>query len=246
MSFTVIPAIDIKGKKCVRLVRGEPEYETVFSDDPVKVAKYWEGEGAKLLHVVDLDGAFSGEPKNFDVIENIVSSISIPVQIGGGIRSTKTAARYLKSGASRIITGTKAFLDKEFIQELLDMFGERVVVGLDVKDGFVVHSGWRGSTPIDYESALDGLEKAGVKRIIYTNTSRDGTLEGIDCEEIEKLVKSTTTKVIASGGIKDLGELISLSRLEKYGLEGVIVGMALYTGKFTLKEALEFLKKGNC
>lgn len=236
--FTVIPAVDIRGGKCVRLYRGQAEKETVFDADPLQVAKRWEDEGASLLHVVDLDGAFEGSPVNVGVIERIVCSLSIPVQVGGGIRSTGDVRSYIDAGVSRVIVGTAAFESEGWLEEVVGEFGERLVVGLDLKDEKVAVSGWTGDTGKTAGEALERLTGAGVRRIIYTNVGRDGTLEGPDLEGIEKVARMSQVPVIASGGVSRLEDVLDVWRLSDLGVEGVIVGMALYRGRLNLPEAL--------
>ena len=236
--FTVIPAVDIRGGKCVRLYRGQAEKETVFDADPLQVAKRWEDEGASLLHVVDLDGAFEGSPVNVGLIERIVCSLSIPVQVGGGIRSTGDARAYIDAGVSRVIVGTAAFESEGWLEEVAGELGERLVVGLDLKDEKVAVSGWTGDTGKTTGEALERLTGAGVRRIIYTNVGRDGTLEGPDLEGIEKVARMSQVPVIASGGVSRLEDVLDVWRLSDLGVEGVIVGMALYRGRLNLPEAL--------
>jgi len=242
MPFQVIPAVDISDKKCVRLYRGNPEYSTVFSEDPLEVSLHWEQEGASLLHVVDIDGAMTGKPVNFDIISKIIKSLSIPVQLGGGLRDTESVMKYIDAGAFRIILGTRALTDNEWLERILDAFGEKVVVGLDVKEGRLALHGWKEKLELNPFVAVGELENFGVKRIIYTDVSRDGTLQGPDYNGIESLSKSTNLRIIASGGISKVADIVKLSSLEKNGVEGVIVGMALYMNKFTLGEAIRALK----
>lgn len=241
--FTVIPAVDIRGGKCVRLYRGQAEKETVFDADPLQVAKRWENEGASLLHVVDLDGAFEGRPVNVGVIKRIAGSLSIPVQVGGGIRSTGGAWPYLDAGVSRVIVGTAAFESEGWLEDAAGELGERLVVGLDVKDEKVAVSGWTSDTGMTAGEALKRLTGAGVRRIIYTNVGRDGTLEGPDLEGIEKVARMSQVPVIASGGVSRLKDVLDVWRLSDLGVEGVIVGMALYRGRLNLPEALRAVDK---
>ena len=237
--FVIIPAIDIRDRKCVRLVKGDFDRETIFSDDPIAVARRWEDEGAQMLHVVDLDGAHMGRPTNFEVIARIIESVRIPVQVGGGIRTSESARKYIERGASRIIVGTRALLEPAWLYELIESFGEKVVVSLDVNSGIPVISGWKNKAPISLEDVLNILEKAGAKRIIYTDVSRDGTLSGIDIENIKKVASATQIRLIASGGISSKEDISKLRNLERIGVEGAIIGMALYTNALSLKEALE-------
>ena len=236
--FTVIPAVDIRGGKCVRLYRGQADKETVFDTDPLQVAKRWEDEGASLLHVVDLDGAFEGRPVNVGTIERIAGGLSIPVQVGGGIRNSRDARFYIDAGVSRVIVGTAAFGTSGWLEDAAREFGERLVVGLDVKDEKVAVSGWTGDSGLTAGEALERLTGAGVERIIYTNVGRDGTLEGPDLEGIERLARMSQVPVIASGGVSRVKDVLDVWRLSDLGVEGIIVGMAFYRGLLTLPEAL--------
>ncbi|MBU1670895.1 MAG: 1-(5-phosphoribosyl)-5-[(5-phosphoribosylamino)methylideneamino]imidazole-4-carboxamide isomerase [Actinobacteria bacterium] len=242
--FTVIPAVDIRYGRAVRLVRGLPSRETVFADDPVEAALRWQAAGAALLHVVDLDGAFAGAPANFEAVERVLDATSIPVQVGGGIRSLEVANRYLDAGAARVIMGTAAFQGEEGPDELARALGDRLAVGVDVKGGRVALSGWAGTSGLEPLEAVDALEKAGVARIVYTDVSRDGTLEGPNMEGIVGIARSTSMAVIASGGVGTLDQIRRLADLRGAGVEGVIIGMALYRGEFALEEAMEAAAEG--
>jgi phosphoribosylformimino-5-aminoimidazole carboxamide ribotide isomerase len=240
----VIPAVDIKGGKCVRLYQGDYNRETVFSEDPVAVALSWQAQGASRLHVVDLDGAASGEPRNIDVIEAIVKQVGLPVQLGGGIRDEATAAKLLDIGINRVILGTVAVENSGLVESLCREYGEAIVVGIDARDGRVAIHGWKEGTEI---AALElGLQMAavGARRIIYTDIKRDGTLTEPGFEAIAEMVKGANLPIIAAGGISALGHL---RKLKELGVEGAIVGKALYTGDIKLKEALaavQDVKKG--
>lgn len=242
--FEVIPAVDIRGGRCVRLVRGMPGDETVFSDDPLSSALRWQGEGATRLHVVDLDGAFEGRPVNRASITRLIGGTAIPVQVGGGIRDSDTARSYIHDGADRVIVGTAAFSDTEWLRGVALELGERLAVGLDVKEGKAATAGWTaasGATPTD---AVRTLVECGVRRVVYTDVVKDGTLEGPDFSGIEELASISTIPLIASGGVSEIADIIRVSRMEELGVEGVIVGMALYRGRFTLQEALRRLEEG--
>lgn len=236
--FAVIPAIDIRGGNCVRLYRGLPGEETVFSGDPLEVAESWQSRGAAMLHVVDLDGAFEGEPVNGEVVERIVRRLSIPVQVGGGIRSAETARYYTERGVARVVMGTTAFSEPDLLADLAGELGERLVAGVDVRDGQVAVSGWTASGGLTPLEAVRQLTQSGVRRIIYTDISRDGTLDGPNFEGIERVAVSSAVPVIASGGVGDLEDIARISDMRSLGVEGVIVGMALYRKRFTLGEAL--------
>jgi phosphoribosylformimino-5-aminoimidazole carboxamide ribotide isomerase len=237
--FTIIPAVDIKGGKCVRLLRGMADEETVFSDDPVAAALRWQSEGARFLHVVDLDGAFAGEPVNDAAVMAIAAAVDIPVEVGGGIRNTEVAAGYIDAGVSRVIIGTAAFKDPGWLAELVGLLGERLVVGLDVKTGNIALQGWMCSSYEAPAAAVQRLTSAGVSRIIYTDIMRDGTLEGPNFEGLEGIAKASEIPVIASGGVARVDDLLRIAAMSDLGVEGAIVGMALYQGKFSLAEAQE-------
>ncbi len=234
----IIPAIDLKNGKCVRLFKGEEGTETVFSESPLEIARQWQDCGAGLIHVVDLDGAFSGEPRNFDIIRGIVNSISARVQVGGGIRNIKTIERYLESGVNRVILGTAVFHNREFLTEVCKRFPQMIAVGIDTKMGRIAVKGWKEVIDLDTESVLNSLESAGVSLVIHTDIDRDGTMGGINLNSIERFVKSSPIPVIASGGISSLADIEKLSSLENVGLAGVILGKSIYTGKINLKEAI--------
>jgi len=235
----IIPAIDLKDGKCVRLLRGEEGTETVFSQDPVAVARNWEECGADLIHVVDLDGAFSGKPRNFDLIAQIVKSVSSAVQTGGGIRDIDTIERYLDIGLDRIILGTAALRSPEFLTEASKLYPLKIAVGIDTKRGRIAVEGWKELTDLNPISVLNGLREAGVSLVIHTDIDRDGTLEGINIKSVEGFIRNSPIPVIASGGISSLDELEQLSGLSGEGLFGVIIGKSIYTGKISLREAIE-------
>ncbi len=238
MSFTVIPAVDIKGGRCVRLYQGREDEETVFSEDPVAAALAWQEQGARMLHVVDLDGAFSGTPSNRETVVLIAEALSIPVEVGGGVRDTSSAIDYLEAGIARVIIGTSAFEKPGWLETMAQELEERLAVGLDVREGLVALDGWTkegGQDPLD---ALARLEAAGVRRVIYTDTSRDGTLEGPNFEAIERMARAAEIPIIASGGVGRIEDISRIAAMSELGVEGVIVGMALYKSRFTLAEAI--------
>lgn len=234
--FLVIPAVDIRGGRCVRLLRGVPEYETVFDEDPVETALRWESEGARLLHVVDLDGAFAGKPVNQEIIEDLAKRVGVPVEVGGGIREAGDARRYLEKGVARVVIGTRAFTDPAWLADLAGELGERLVVGVDAREGRVAVSGWTGAAGLSPLDAVAGLEEAGVRRIIYTDISRDGTLEGPNFDGIEAVARAAAIPVIASGGVGGMEDIERVRQMRYLGVEGIIVGMALYRGKVTMDE----------
>lgn len=227
----------------MRLFQGKFNRQKVYSGDPVKAAKHWARQGAKFLHIVDLDGASSGAPRNLEVLKKIVTGVDIPVEFGGGVRSMETISRLLTLGVQRVILGTKAAADEEFLKKARKKFGEKIIVSIDAKNGRVLTQGWnRKATKTTLEFAKD-LKRIGFKQVIYTDISRDGTLAGPNIAGIKELLKLTRLKIIASGGVSDLKDLIKLKQLEKQGLAGVIIGKALYEGRFTLVEALKLKGK---
>ncbi len=229
----------------MRLFRGSTEIETVFDEDPVEAACKWESEGAKFLHVVDLDGAFTGQPENFNVIKRVIKSVKIPVEVGGGIRESITAQRYLEVGAERIVLGTRALTDPKWLRSIIQKMGERIVVGVDARRGKATTSGWTEYTTFSVVEAVRFLCEKGVKRIIYTDISRDGTLSGPNFAQIEKVARASRVPVIASGGVGSVEDVIKISKLEPLGVEGVIIGMALYKGAVDLKEAIRRVENGS-
>jgi phosphoribosylformimino-5-aminoimidazole carboxamide ribotide isomerase len=238
----VIPAIDLREGKCVRLLQGDPNQQTIYSDDPLSVAREFEVAGAALLHVVDLDGAFSGSSKNLTVIEAIAEEISIPIQVGGGIRSLQAIRRVLDTGASRVILGTIAQRQPELVGEACQLYGERIVVGIDAKDGQVAVSGWQEGTDVSaYELGLS-MKNLGVKTIIFTDIARDGMLTGPNYQSLEEMLKLGVS-IIASGGVSSLDDLMRLAQLASQGLVGAIVGKALYDGRFDLQSAIALIQQ---
>ena len=234
----LIPAIDLMKGKCVRLFQGRAGTETVYSDDPVAVARRWESEGAQMLHVVDLDGAFSGAPVNFDAVCAIIEAVSIPVELGGGIRDAETLARVLETPVRRAILGTKA-CEERFLREAVDKYGDRIVVGIDARAGLVTVKGWKEFAALDAPQFARQVEAAGVRTIIFTDVAADGTLEGPRTESLEQVLEAVSCDVIASGGVGTLDDIKTLHRYEKDGVVGIIIGKALYSGQVNLVEALE-------
>jgi phosphoribosylformimino-5-aminoimidazole carboxamide ribotide isomerase len=232
----IIPAIDLKDGKCVRLYQGDYGMETVFSHDPVGTAMKWQSCGATRLHVVDLDGAASGKLQNLDIITDIASAVLIPIQVGGGIRDIKTIEKLFKNGVERVIIGTSAVEDPEMVKEACRRFNQSVIVGIDARDGKVATHGWQQETELGVVEFARSMVKLGVKYFIYTDISRDGTLTEPNFSAIFELIDSTRFPVIASGGISSL---IHLKLLNKLGATGAIVGKALYTGDINLKQALD-------
>lgn len=235
----IVPAIDLKDGKCVRLLRGEEGTETVFSQDPVAVAEEWEDCGARLIHVVDLDGAFSGKPRSFELIKEMVRCVSCPVQVGGGIRDMETIERYLETGLYRVILGTVALKNPEILTEANRRFPRRVAVGIDTREGKIAVRGWKETLDFDLRSFLNDLKSIGISVVVHTDIDRDGTLDGININAVEDFVISSPIPVIASGGVSSSIDLEKLSALTEVGLLGVIVGKSIYSGKIDLREAIK-------
>jgi phosphoribosylformimino-5-aminoimidazole carboxamide ribotide isomerase len=235
--FEVIPAIDLIEGKVVRVERGELGTETVYSDDPVATAKEWESQGAPRLHVVDLEGAVAGEPRNHEVVEAIVKSLSIPVQVAGGIRSLDLAARWTDNGADRVVLGTKALTEESFLLRAVEVLGERLVVAPDIRGREIRVSGWTEGTGEDIAVAAKRLAAAGVPRLLVTDVGRDGMLAGPNTEILGEAASAAGVPVIASGGVSSIDDLRTLTQVP--GLEGVVVGKALYAGAIDLPEALQ-------
>ena len=234
----VIPAIDLKEGKCVRLEQGLMERDTVFNDHPGAQARAWQEQGAELLHIVDLDGAFAGEPKNRAAIEEIVNSISIPSQLGGGIRDLATVEAYLSLGIGRVIIGTAAQRNPEFVKEACAKFPGRIVVGIDAKNGMVAVQGWAELTGVTAVELARKFEGFGVAAIIYTDISRDGMMQGPNIEATRQLAEAISIPVIASGGLSSLKDIENLMAIESSGVTGVITGKAIYSGAINLAEAI--------
>lgn len=236
--MTVIPAIDIKKGKCVRLVKGNEGTETVFSSDPVAVARKWEKCGADLIHVVDLDGAFGGEPANSELIADITAAVSCPVQVGGGIRSLDSVSMYVSRGAQTVILGTAALENKGILKRACSDFPGRIAVALDTRGDTVAVRGWTEDSGISAAEAISMLEDSGVSFIIHTDIERDGTMSGIDFKLLEDFLALCKVPVIASGGVSCYEDIEKLLPLESSGLAGVIVGRAVYSGQIELESAI--------
>jgi len=234
----IIPAIDLRGGKCVRLYQGDYEKETVFSDDPVSVALRWQSEGAKRLHLVDLDGAARGELCNLDAIEKIAAAVEIPVQVGGGVRSLETIEQLLDLGVGRAILGTVAVEDPGLVEEACQRLGEQIIIGIDARDGWVATRGWLQQSTITAGELAARMVGLGARRFIYTDISRDGTLTSPNFEAVAELLSQVSVPVIAAGGISSVEHL---TRLAALGAEGAIVGRAIYTGDVKLAEAIRVI-----
>ncbi len=238
----IIPAIDLKDGRCVRLEQGDFRRVTVYSDDPVGIAKKWQESGAERIHVVDLDGSRSGSPRNTDVIRGIVSECGLPVEVGGGIRDMKTIKTYLGMGLSWVILGTMALRDRGFVREACDAYKGKIILGIDANDGKVAVQGWTEQTS---ESAIDiakGYEGCGFAAIVYTDIKRDGMETGVNMSATEELARSVDIPVIASGGVSSIEDIRKLREIEKFGVIGVIIGKALYSGAVSLAEAIGLSK----
>ncbi|HAG51561.1 MAG: 1-(5-phosphoribosyl)-5-[(5-phosphoribosylamino)methylideneamino]imidazole-4-carboxamide isomerase [Deltaproteobacteria bacterium GWC2_42_51] len=233
----IIPAIDIKDGKCVRLTQGRMDAETVYSENPVEISKKWEEAGAKLIHIVDLDGAIKGIPKNQDTIKKIIQSIKTPVEIGGGIRDLETIKNYLGSqGVKRVIIGTVAQENPQIVEKACKMFPEGIAVGIDAKDGMVATRGWVKVTSEKATDLAKRLESLGITCIIYTDIARDGMLTGPNVKATKEMAHAVNIPVIASGGMSSVKDIEGFKGLK---LEGIIIGKALYTGAINLREAIE-------
>jgi phosphoribosylformimino-5-aminoimidazole carboxamide ribotide isomerase len=235
----VFPALDLRGGRCVRLEQGRPEKELVFSDDPVAVARRWAEEGAQWLHVVDLDAALGLSSHNLEVLRGIVETVPIPVQFGGGLRDMKSIEEVLSLGAARVILGTSAVENPRLISEAIKDFGsEKVLVSIDAKGGRVAIRGWQELSPrMTVDLALQ-MKELGLKRVVHTDVARDGMLAGVNAQAVAELARRGGLLVIASGGVSSLDDIRRLKEVEHCGVEGAIAGRALYTGAFSLSEAI--------
>ncbi len=238
MSFTIYPAIDMRDGKCVRLEQGDFDKETVYGENPFEVAKEFAEAGASWIHMVDLDGAKQGSKQNAEHVLRVAQELDCRVQIGGGIRSEEDVRFYLDKGVDRVIIGSLAVRDVETTKQLLSKYGERIAIGLDARDGFVSTAGWLEQSKVKAVDLGKDLASAGAKTFIYTDIAKDGMLSGPNTKEIVRLAEETGVDVIASGGIKGLDDLIELKEYKDRNVIGSIVGKALYTNQFTLKEAL--------
>lgn len=239
----IFPAIDIRGGKCVRLLKGDFAKETVFSDKPEDMAKKWQAQGAAFLHLVDLDGALKGKSQNLATVEKILAAVDIPVELGGGIRTMENIDEVLRLGVRRVILGSVAVRSPELVREACAKYGDRIVVGIDAKDGIVAVDGWGVSGNVEATALAKEMKKAGVKTIIYTDISRDGTLAGVNVEATAKLARESGVNIVASGGVKSIDDIKALKPYEKDGIEGVIVGKSIYMGTLDLAEAIAIASK---
>jgi phosphoribosylformimino-5-aminoimidazole carboxamide ribotide isomerase len=241
----ILPAIDLKGGRCVRLQQGEMDRETLFSDHPEEMASRWESLGARLLHLVDLDGAVAGSPQNEAAIKHILQSVSIPLELGGGIRSLDTIEHYLSLGVNRVVLGTIAHKQPALLEEACKKFPGRIVVGIDARDGMVAVEGWKETTAMRAADLVKTIESKGVEAIIFTDIRRDGMMSGPNLQSTRAMAEATRIPVIASGGVTTLDHIRELLRLESCGVEGIIIGRALYEGSINLKDALALVNEKN-
>ncbi|MDL1974087.1 MAG: 1-(5-phosphoribosyl)-5-[(5-phosphoribosylamino)methylideneamino]imidazole-4-carboxamide isomerase [Deltaproteobacteria bacterium] len=237
----IIPAVDIKGGRCVRLFQGREDSETVFSDDPSAMALRWEEEGAELLHVIDLDGAFRKGPQNVEAIRKIIDRVRIPVQLGGGIRNIDTIRMYLDIGVSRVILGTEALRSPDLVYEASRLFPGRIIVAIDARDGYVAVEGWTETSVVSSVDLARHFENCGLAAINFTDIHRDGMQTGPNISQTERLARSVSIPIIASGGVSDIDDIKQLLPLRSSGVVGVITGRALYAGTLDLKACLKII-----
>ncbi len=240
----IIPAIDIRRGKCVRLFQGDYGKETVYGEDPTAIAEKWIDQGAKFLHLVDLDGAREGLPRNRDSIRSIVKKVSVPVEVGGGIRDLATIGEYLSIGIRRVILGTAAYADPQFLEKACREWPGQVAVDIAAKEGKAAISGWTRSTETSAVDLARRCEDLGASAIIYTDISRDGTQRGVNLEATQEVARALKIPLIASGGVSTIEDIVRLRPLEKEGVVGVIVGKALYAGTLRLSEAIACAEAG--
>lgn len=233
----VIPAIDLKDGRCVRLFQGEMDKETVYFDDPVAAARHWVGQGASFLHIVDLNGAVEGRPVHTKEVEAICQQPGLSVELGGGLRSIEAVEAALALGVSRVVIGTAAYDNAAFLRALCIQFPGKIVVGIDARQGKVAVKGWKESTAMGAVDLAKRCEQDGASRIIYTDISRDGTSDGLNLDETLRIARAVRIPIIASGGVATLDDIRSLVPLERDGVEGVVVGKALYRGAFSFRDA---------
>ncbi len=238
----IIPAVDIKNGRCVRLLQGRMDEETVFSDSPAAMAKKWESEGAEIIHVIDLDGAFKKSPQNFDSIKKIVESVDAHIQVGGGIRDKETITMFLDIGVKRVIIGTEAIKNSSLVKDACRAFPGQIVVGIDARNGFVAIEGWTETTQVKAVDLAKQFEDCGVAAINFTDIHRDGMQTGPNIEETRRLAEAVSIPVVASGGVSTIEDIKNLMLLREVGVVGIITGRALYSGTLNLKEAIEVSK----
>lgn len=238
----IIPAVDIKQGKCVRLLQGRMEDTTLYSDSPVTMAQKWEAKGAQLIHIVDLDGAFAKEVVNIDAIKQILSGINAPIQVGGGIRELKTIQMYIEAGVSKVIIGSEAVYNPQLVKDACKRFPGKIVVGIDARDGMVATEGWSQTSKISAVDLAKEFESSGVAAINFTDIHRDGMQTGPNIEETAALAEAVSIPIVASGGVSTLQDIKNLLEIEKKGVTGVITGRAIYEGTLDLEEAIRISK----
>jgi phosphoribosylformimino-5-aminoimidazole carboxamide ribotide isomerase len=238
----IIPAVDIKEGKCVRLLQGRMEDTTYYSDSPVKMARQWEAEGAALIHIIDLDGAFAKQVKNLKTIRDILAAIKVPIQVGGGIRDLKTIEMYIDAGVSKVIIGSEALYNPEFVKDACKRFEGKIVVGIDARNGRVAIEGWSRTSETKAIDLAKEFESCGVAAINFTDIHRDGMQTGPNIEETAALADAVSIPIVASGGVSTLQDIKNLLKIESKGVTGVITGRALYEGTLDLKEAIRISK----
>ncbi|MEA2181740.1 MAG: phosphoribosylformimino-5-aminoimidazole carboxamide ribotide isomerase [Solirubrobacteraceae bacterium] len=238
------PAIDIADGKAVRLVQGDFDAATVYADSPLEAARAWVDAGAQYLHVVDLDGARKGVPQNLHHLEQIAGELEVPVQIGGGLRNVEAVRDAFAAGVARVILGTAAFADVDFLDEVVGEFGDRTVVSVDTRGGFVSTSGWTETTQLPAAAVIERMQARGVRTFVFTNVDRDGMLEGPDLDEVRRVAQVVRGRFMYSGGIGRHEDLEALAALRQVNLSGVIVGKALYERRFTVAEGQAALRRG--
>ncbi|SFI63250.1 1-(5-phosphoribosyl)-5-[(5-phosphoribosylamino)methylideneamino]imidazole-4-carboxamide isomerase [Thermoflavimicrobium dichotomicum] len=243
MSFTIYPAIDIRGGKCVRLKQGDYGQETVYGEDPLQIAEQFIQAGAEWIHVVDLDAARSGELINLPVIKKLVQNSSVPVQVGGGVRDMERLERWLDLGVRRVVIGSAAIDNPSFVRQALERYGSQIAVGLDAREGYVATHGWLDTSHVKAEELACEMIRYGAETFIFTDISRDGMLSGVNIEAVVALAEATKKQVIASGGVRSLEDIERLLAVRPKGVAGVIIGKALYTNKIRLNDAIQMVRE---
>jgi phosphoribosylformimino-5-aminoimidazole carboxamide ribotide isomerase len=239
----IYPAIDLSEGQCVRLHRGDMAAKTVYSDDPAAVARRWAAAGAEFIHVVDLDGSFAGRPCNLDAVRAILAAGGLPVQVGGGVRDEATIRAYLDAGVTRVILGTAAVRDRGFVEAALATYGEALVIDIGARDGRVAVQGWAEATDLDAVEFAHAMQAAGARRLVFTDVLTDGASQGPNLEAQRRMAQALDIPLIASGGITTLADVAAIAAIESYGVEGLIIGRALYEGTVDLAEAIKIARQ---
>ncbi len=238
----ILPAIDIRDNKVVRLLQGDFTKETIYSGDPVNMAIRWEREGAKMLHVVDLDGAFAGKLVNLAVIKQIVKAVKIPIELGGGLRSEKDIDKAFGCGIKRAVVGTKAYKDENFLKRIIKKYSQNIAISIDANKGDIASEGWKAKASVSLQDFINKINAIGVDTVIYTDILKDGTMQGPNIEAISQMADKLSCNLVASGGISSLGDIKAIKNLNRKNITGIIVGKALYEGAFSLQQANEEIK----